>query len=190
MRVKSNLASKFAAVVATTGLAVAGLVGAASPAQATAGDTIATFAITTGTLSISVPASTVSIVTGVATGAATASGLLGTVSVNDSRGALLNTWTATVSSTTFVTGGSSSAETVPLASIAYSSGTATATTGLGTFTPGVVTSMAGLAATRTAAAHVGAAGNNTASWDPTLTFTLQASQVAGTYTGTINHSVA
>jgi hypothetical protein len=183
-----QLRSKLVPLVVSTALAVAGLGVFAGPAQAAPGDTIATFAITGGTLSISVPASTVALATGtVNTGAATAAAQLGTVSVNDARGALLNHWTATVSSTTFVTGGGSASETVAKASIAYSSGAATSTTGLGAFVPGV---LANLTNPGTAASWTGAAGNDTAAWDPTLTFTLLSSQVAGTYTGTITHSVA
>lgn len=172
--------------VAASGVALAALVGAAGPAQAA--DTIATFQITAGTLGITVPASTVALATGtVNTGAATASGDLGTVSVADNRGALVNSWTTTVSSTTFVTGTATANETVAKTNIAYASGVADSTTGLGTFVPGTLATMA---VAGTAAAWTGSAGNNTAAWNPTLTFTLLPSQVAGTYTGTITHSVA
>jgi hypothetical protein len=173
-------------------LAVAAIAGAsalfAPAAHAAAGDTIATFAITGGALSVAVPASTVALSTGtINTGAASASAQLGTVTVSDARGALVNSWTTTVSSTTFVTGGSSADETVAKANIAYSSGLSTAHTGLGVFVPGTLSSMA---SNGTGASYTGAAGNSSTSWNPTLTFTLLSSQVAGTYTGTINHSVA
>lgn len=184
----STLTARLAASAAVTGLALAGLAGVAGPASAAAGDTIATFVITSGTLSISVPASTVALSTGtINTGAATASALLGSVSVADNRGALVNVWTTTVSSTTFVTGGATTSETVAKGSIAYASGASTSTSGLGVFVPGTLATMT---LNGTGAAWTGAAGNSTAAWNPTLTFTLLSSQVAGTYTGTINHSVA
>lgn len=184
----SPFTSRLAAVAATAALAVAALIGAAGPAHAAPGDTTATFAITSGTLAISVPASTVALATGtVRTGSATAAGQLGTVAVTDTRGALVNTWTATVTSTAFATGTGSSNETVAKTNIAYSSGLATSTSGEGVFVPGALASMA---VAGSGASWTGAAGNASAAWNPTLTFSLLNSQVAGTYSGTINHSVA
>ncbi len=185
---KSILPSKLAAVLASAGLAVTALVGIAGPASAaTTGNTTTTFAITGGALSVTVPTSTALATGTVSSGSLTASGQLGSVAVADNRGALINAWTTNVSSTTFVTGTSTANETVDKTNIAYSSGTATSTSGLGTFVPGTLASMA---TTGTAAAWTGASGNNSATWNPTLTFTLLPSQVAGTYTGTVTHSVA
>jgi hypothetical protein len=135
-----------------------------------------------------VPASTVALATGtVNTGAASASGQLGNVTVADGRGLLVNSWTTTVSSTTFVLPGATPTanETVAVANIAYSSGASTAHTGLGVFVPTLVPTALGADAS-----YTGAAGNSSTTWDPTLTFTLLSSQVAGTYTGTVTHSVA
>ena len=180
--------SKLTTIALAAGLAVAGIAG---PAQAaTTGNTTATFTITAGALAITVPASTVALATGtVNTGAASASGQLGAVTVADSRGALLNSWTTTVSSTTFVLPGASPTadETVAVNQIAYSSGAATASSGLGVFVP---STLANGALPGTAGSHTALAGNSSTTWNPTLTFTLLSSQVAGTYTGTITHSVA
>jgi hypothetical protein len=187
MRIRTKLAT----IALSTGLAVGGFAGFASPAQAAlTGDTIATFTITAGALAITVPASTVAINTGtVATGAATASGQLGSVTVADARGALVNSWTTSVDSTTFVLPGATptSNETVAVNKIAYSSGAFTAHSGLGVFVPGT---LANGAVPGTAGSYTGAAGNSSTTWNPTLTFTLLSSQVAGTYTGTVTHSVA
>jgi hypothetical protein len=182
-----NIRSRLTAVALTSGLAVAGFAGVAGPAQAAnSGSTITTFAITGGALNITVPASTVALNTGtVNAGAATAAGQLGSVTVADTRGLLVNSWTTTVSSTTFVTGGASANETVAVANIAYTSGASTAHTGLGLFVPTLVPTALGADAT-----YTGAAGNSSTTWNPTLTFTLLSSQVAGTYTGTVTHSVA
>lgn len=184
-----NLTSKFTAGAAATGLTVAGLIGTAGPAHAAlTGDTTATFVITAGVLSITVPASTVALATGtVNTGAASTNAQLGSVAVADARGLLVNSWTTTASTTVFTTGTATAPETVAKANIAYSSGTATSSTGLGAFVPGTLATMS---VAGTGASWAGLAGNNTAAWNPTLTFTLLASQVAGTYTGTITHSVA
>ena len=178
-----RIGSKVATAVLATGLAVAGFAG---PAQAaTTGDTTATFTITGGALNITVPATAA--ISTVATGAATASGQLGSVAVADTRGALVNTWNTTVGSTTFVTGTATADQTVAKANIAYSSGASTSTSGLGTFVPKTLATMT---ADGVGASWTGLSGNNTAAWNPTLTFTLLPSQVAGTYTGTITHSVA
>ena len=156
----------------------------AAPGASAAGGTAATFTLTGGSLSISQPASAT--LGSAATGALTLAGSLGSVTVTDSRGNLNAIWTATVSSTNFTTGGGSTYETVTNSKVAYAAGLATSTTGVGTFTPGT---LANLTAAGTAGSWVGT-GNNTAAWNPTITFTLSPSQVAGTYSGTITHSVA
>ncbi len=182
-----KIRSKITTIAISAALAVAAITGIAGPAEAaTTGGTIATFTISGGALAITVPASTVALVTGtVNAGAATAAGQLGSVTVDDSRGALLNSWTTTVSSTTFVTGTSTADETVAAANIKYASGISTAHTGLGAFVPTTVPTALGADAS-----YTGAAGNSSTTWNPTLTFTLLSSQVAGTYTGTVTHSVA
>jgi hypothetical protein len=181
MRIRSKLTT----IALAAGLVVGGVAG---PAQAaTTGDTTATFTITAGALAITVPGSAT--LSTVATGAGTSSGQLGNVTVADTRGALVNSWTATIDSTTFVRDGgtATSNETVAVDQIAYSSGASTAHTGLGAFVPGTLINgtLPG-----TGGAHTGFAGNSSTTWNPTLTLTLLSSQVAGTYTGTVTHSVA
>ena len=176
---------RLAAVGLVAALTAGGMGLMAPPASAAPGDTITTFSITGGALTISVPASTVNLGS-TGAGSTTFSGQLGNTSVTDQRGALLAAWTVTVSSTDFVTGGASANETVAKAGISYSSGAASATTGTGAFVPGVIPSLA-LATPGPTWAGVGV---NSATWNPTLSFVLQGAQVAGTYTGTINQSVA
>jgi hypothetical protein len=176
--------SKLATIALTAGLAVAGI---AIPAQAaTTGGTTTTFDITAGSLAITLPAS--ASLAAVATGAATAGGALGAVTVADTRGAADNAWTTSVSATPFTSETAGVNGTVALADIDYSSGATTGHSGLGTFVPGSLTS--GLATPGTAGSYTGDAGNSSTTWNPTLTFTLASSQVAGTYSGTITHSVA
>ena len=132
-------------------------------------------ALTTGTIDTS-------------TVAGTASASLGAVSVTDNRGALLGNWTTRVSSTNFVTGTSTALETVAASNISYLAGVATGT-GTGTFAGPLLATLAPTAPRGIAATYVGV-GNNSATWNPTLTFILAAQQVSGTYTGTVTHSVA
>ena len=168
-------------------VAVAGVVlPAAGPAgAATTGSTTATFSIVSGALSISVPAS--ANFGSVPSGATVLSALLGNVQVVDARASTSGSWTATVSSTSFVTGAGSPAETVPAADVAYDPGNAIATTGTGTFTPGTDGSLATPITAFSASSEV---GSTSVTWDPQITITIPLAAVAGTYTGTITHSVA
>ena len=182
-----RIGSKVATAVLATGLAVAGFAG---PAQAAlTGNTTATFTITGGGLNITAPGTAA--LSNVATGAATTSGQLGGVTVADTRGLLVNSWTTTVSSTTFVLPVTTPTadQTVAVNQIAYSSGAMdiASHTGLGAFVPGT---LANGGVPGTAASYTGAAGNSSTTWNPTLTLTLLPSQVAGDYTGTVTHSVA
>ncbi|GAA4230574.1 hypothetical protein FHR32_003622 [Streptosporangium album] len=118
---------------------------------------------------------------------ATVSAHLGDVTVTDTRGAPAAAWTATVGSTDFTTGDATPPETIPKEYITYSPGSATTTTGDATFTPGTPDD---LGSARTAFSASDGTGSNSATWNPTITVTLPAGVVAGTYTGIITHSVA
>ncbi|HEX4655537.1 MAG TPA: hypothetical protein VH274_07335 [Mycobacteriales bacterium] len=164
-------------------------------ANAGAGDTPSTFSLTaSGGLSIAVPDGSVTPVNlGTAsTGAGTLSHALGNVTVTDGRGALTATWTAAASSTNFTTGGASADETVAKASVGYWAGVGTAQLGqVGAFVPaGTIGTPVSLAGTGANVGQWAGTGNDTVTWTPTVTFTLLPSQVAGTYSGTITHSVS
>ncbi|MBV8690456.1 MAG: hypothetical protein JOZ37_03640 [Actinobacteria bacterium] len=163
----------------------------APAANAAPGDTGATFTLTGGTLSITVPSSTANLGS-VATGTATTGSTLGSTSVSDQRGALVASWTVSVTSTDFTTGAASANETVPKANVAYSSGLSTSSTGTGVFTPGVIPSLS--ASNVLPGAAWAGVSNNSAAWNPTVTVTLNntngTAAVAGTYSGTIHQSVA
>jgi hypothetical protein len=165
-----------------------GLLAAALPARAAT--TTTTFTLSAGALSISAPASK-DLGTG-ATGGGTVSAQLGTVAVTDNRGTTLGSWTATVSSTDFTTGGGTASETIGKAQVTYWSGLATASSGTGTFTAGQASAVSAqdLSTARTAFSASAVVGNNSVSWNPTVTVNVPSSAVAGTYTGTITHSVA
>jgi hypothetical protein len=117
----------------------------------------------------------------------TISGALGSVQVLDNRGSATASWTASVSSSTFTSGGA----TVPLANIKYWSGPSTATTGAGTFTPGqaAVGAAQTLTTSRTAFTLAGGNSTNSATWNPTLVVAIPITLVPGIYTATVTHSV-
>lgn len=168
------------------------LAAALMAAPAVADDTTATFTMAAGTLDIAVPGAAT-----IGTGApgTTVDGALGVVTVTDERASADASWTATVTSTNFSTGGGGTAPQVTLASeIDYWSGVATFTSGTGTFTPAqpVYANKAPLSTGTPLAAftHAGGTGNNTASWQAALSIRAPQDSVAGTYTGTVTHSVA
>ncbi|WP_062346815.1 hypothetical protein [Herbidospora yilanensis] len=169
------------------GMAMVLLIGSVAPAQAA--DTTVTFTIQGGALTISAPAS---INLGNTASGATLQGTIGPVTVTDLRATLLGSWTAHVSSTDFTTGGGTANETIPKTDAAYASGAATSTTGVGTFVPGQLTVplAAPLTGQVTAFSATALVGNNTVTWNPTLRVTIPNSAVAGTYTGTVTHSIA
>jgi hypothetical protein len=168
--------------------AVLGVLALAFPAHAA--DTTTTFSLTAGSLAISVPASR-DLGSG-ATGGGTVSAQLGTVTVTDTRGALAGTWTASASSTAFTTGGATASETIAKGQVTYWSGTVTASSGTAVFAPGqpLAADAEALSVSRTAFSASAIVGNNSASWNPTVTVNVPAAAVAGSYTGTITHSVA
>ena len=167
-------------------LALTAFVGAPARAADT-GTTSATLTIGGGGLNVSVPTGTVNLGT-VTPGTLAATGQLGNVTVADTRGALDAIWTASVTSTEFaLTSATVASERIAKSAIRYSSGAGTPATTLtvGAFVPSV---LASLETTATAGTWAGV-GSNSVTWNPTITFTLLNSQVAGTYSGTITHSV-
>jgi hypothetical protein len=109
------------------------------------------------------------------------------VTVTDGRGALAATWTASAASTDFTTGAASASETIAKANVTYLAPLPTVASGT------VVPVTAGpkvLDQSRTVVTAASIIGNNQVTWSPTITITLPAQAVAGTYTGTITHSIA
>jgi hypothetical protein len=159
--------------------------GLATPAMAaTTGDTTVNFTLTGGLLSVTVPASATlgSALTG---GVATPSGALGVVTVADGRGGVA-AWTATVTTTSFTSAENIGLPVLP-AGVSYAPGSPTASTGIAIFTPGIA---GAIGATKAAIVTTGVSGNNSLSWNPTITVAVPASAIVGTYSGTITHSVA
>lgn len=174
-------------IIGALGLAAGATTVFAAPAQAV--DTDATFAITSsGSLSISAPASTVDLGS-VASGSLSYAPSLGTVTVTDTRAEVVAAWTATATGTHFdlddvaADPANNVNHRVANTAVTYTA-VPSVDVGVGTATP-----TAGTLAAGSTVVFAGT-GSNTVSWDPTLTFTLLATQSAGSYDGTITHSVA
>ncbi|WP_157555640.1 hypothetical protein [Herbidospora yilanensis] len=118
---------------------------------------------------------------------------LGTVTVADTRDSPVQIgYTATVSTTNFTTTVGGNTSTISRPNISYWSGPATATSGVGVFTPGQLTAVNAIALTGTHTAFTVtlAVGNTTVAWNPTVIIRVPSSAAAGSYSGTITHSVA
>ena len=158
-------------------------IGAALPAgAAVTGGTPASFTLTAGALSISVPTGPVSLGSQLAlTTSSTMSGSLGVVTVSDQRGGT-TTWTTSVISGAF-TPGAGPAD--PASNLSYAAGPITASANV------VATAVPATDLTGESTVVTGASsGISTASWDPTITVIVPANFAPGVYYATITHSVA
>ncbi|WP_427018254.1 hypothetical protein ACQCSX_06710 [Pseudarthrobacter sp. P1] len=159
--------------------------GIAAPAQAdTTGGTPVTVEVSGGPLNISVPATAVNLGTVTAsTNAQTVTSRLGQVSVTDDRGSTVG-WTATAGVVAFT-----GPQDISLAVLGDSSYTVPAATVTGTavLAPSDLTALNPGGVVQTA---TGVVGINASSWDPTLTLTIPANALAGTYSSTVTHSVS
>lgn len=149
---------------------------------------LATPSLALAALAITVPSS-VSLGS-VGSGASSVSGQLGPITVT-AGGLVAPSFTASVSTTIFITGAGGAGQTIAESSISYWSGPATAAL-LQNAIPGQVgaAQAQNLSVSRTAFASTGLALSITTVWNPTIVVAIPAAAVAGTYSGTITHSVA
>jgi len=169
------------------GTLAAGLVlSAAIASPARAANTTTTFVVSGGSLAINAPASKA--LSAVAVGVSSVSGQLGTVTVTDGRSVLGTSWTAKVSSTNFTTGSAGAGEVVDNANVLYTTGVATLASG--TAVPLGLAVAASLDSQQDAATATNVLGNAVVTWDPLIAIQVPDTVAAGTYTGTITHSVA
>ncbi|AVT36548.1 hypothetical protein C6W10_08735 [Plantactinospora sp. BB1] len=168
---------------------LSGAVPAVLPAEPAAAATFVVSRLRQTDLSITVPA-TASLGAGLP--GATLSRRLGVVTVRDSRPINPNTWTVTVTSTPFITGSGSAAQTIPTSRVSYWSGPVTRHTGGGNLVPGQPTSAQAQALTvpRIAFRKTSGNANNRVSWMPTLVVSIPSGAVVGLYRGTVTHSVS
>ena len=157
--------------------------GTALPASA-AEPTSATLSITGGGLSITVPADAGSLGTRANTVAGgTISGLLGQVQVNDARSAAAGSgWVASVISTAFTP---SSGPAIAASAVGYTAG-AIAKVGTAIYTANDPPNLTGVAPVVTA---TGITGDNSATWNPTISVAVPGGMAANVYSATITHSV-
>jgi hypothetical protein len=151
---------------------------------ATAATTTATVTVTGGSLSISVPPDAGSLGTRADTVlGGTISGPLGEVTVNDARAAAAGSgWVASVISTAFTP---PSGPTIGAAAVGYTAGPITKV-GTATYTANDPPDLTGVVPAVTA---TGITGDNSATWNPTITIAIGGGEAAGVYSGTITHSV-
>lgn len=156
----------------------------ALPAVAAAGESAASLNITGGSLSITVQDDAGSLGTRANTvGAGTISGPLGEVQVNDARSAAARSgWVASVISTAFTP---PSGPAIAASAVSYTAGTITKV-GTATYTANDPGDLTGVVAAVTA---TGITGDNSATWNPTITVAVPGGMAAGVYSATITHSV-
>lgn len=164
---------------ATAARGLAGSPGGGDP------DTTVTFSVNVGGLTMTAPTSA-NLGSGDPGGTITGN-LHGNVVVTDVRATLGGTWTATASSTDWTTGAGTPDEIIPADDATYAPGTITATGTSTAPTGGHIITLSGepqdvVTATVT--------GNNTATWDPTITVAVPNAAVGGAYTATLTQSVA
>jgi hypothetical protein len=157
----------------------------ASAGPAWAADTAATVTITGGALSITAPPNAGNLGSSADTvQGETISGPLGQVQVNDARSAAAGSgWVATVISTAFTP---PSGPAIPAADVGYTAGPITKV-GTATFTANNPSNLTGVSPAVTA---TGITGDNSATWNPTISVTVPGGMAANVYSGTITHSVS
>lgn len=173
--------------IVAASLIAGAVVALANPLPASAdqsGTTPVTISVTSGTIDITVPTGPVSLGAVATSGSAqTVTNTLGNVTVTDSRGGTTG-WVVTASGTDF-TGPQSISVSAP-GSSSYNTPGATVT-GTAIVTASNLDPLYPPGPVQTA---TGVSGINTATWNPTISVTIPANALAGTYSSTITHSVA
>ena len=159
--------------------------GIALPASADAtGATTATITVTGGSLSITVPSDAGNLGTRAnSVLGGTISGPLGQVQVTDARSAAAGSgWIASVISTAFTP---PAGPAIPASNVSYSAGTIVKV-GTATYT---ANNPGNLTAVNPAVTATGITGDNSATWNPTISVFVAGGMAAGIYSATITHSV-
>jgi hypothetical protein len=149
-----------------------------------AADSAATITVQGGFLSITVPPNAGNLGTrSNSVNGGTISGALGQVQVSDARSAAAGSgWVASVISTAFTP---PAGPAIAASAVSYSVGTITKV-GTATYTPNDPGNLTGVSPAVTA---TGITGDNSATWNPTVTVTVPGGMAAGVYSATITHSV-
>ena len=152
------------------------------PASAADGDTVTTFNVQGGTLSVAVAAN--ANLPQVNTGAPEVSGQIGNVAVTDNRGST-NSWTVSAMSTTFTR--TINSITTTSEGVVYNTG---AIQKSGTVTTNTTPDQPLAIAPTPVVDGKWVVGSNTANWEATLTVDLPTSALTGQWSGTVTTSVA
>jgi hypothetical protein len=176
----------FAAAIAALTLSLTTVATLAVPAfAATAGGTTASFTLTGGTLSITVPTTPVSLGSSPeAVAGQVISGPLGQVQVTDARDPAAGSgWVATVISAAFTPGAGPA---IAASAISYNAGPITKV-GTATYTANNPVDLTATVAVVTAS---GITGDNSATWNPTISIAVPGGTAATSYSALITHSVS
>jgi hypothetical protein len=159
--------------------------GIAAPASAVPGGTTATITVQGGALAITVPTDAGNLGTAINTvSGEVITGSLGQVQVNDARAAAAGSgWVASVIATAFTP---PAGPAIAASAVGYTAGLITKV-GTATFTANDPTNLTGVVVAVTA---TGITGDNSATWDPTISVSVAGGMAAGVYSATITHSVA
>lgn len=157
-------------------------IGMAGPASAD--PTGATITIQGGVLSMTVPTDAGNLGTRANTVAGeTITGSLGVVKVNDARSAVAGSgWIVSVISTAFTP---PAGPAIAASAVGYSAGTIDKV-GTATYTANDPANLTGVVPAVTA---TGITGDNSATWNPTITVAVPGGMAAGVYSATITHSL-
>jgi hypothetical protein len=169
-------------VVLTTGIFT--FATAVSASAATSGGTPATVTVQGGSLSITVPVGAGNLQSGPnAVGGMTLSGSLGPVQVNDARSAAAGSgWVTSVIASAFTP---PAGPAIPASNVSYTAGTIVKV-GTATYT---ANDPADMTAVNAAVTATGITGDNSATWNPTISVFVAGGMAAGVYSATITHSV-
>ena len=159
--------------------------GVAQPVSAdTTGISAATITVQGGFLSITVPvdAGNLGTITN-SVGGGTVTGLLGQIQVSDARSAAAgSSWVVSVISSAFTP---PAGPAIAASAVGYTAGPITKI-GTATYTANDPNALTGVTAAVTA---TGITGDNSATWNPTISVTVPGGKAAGVYSAIITHSV-
>jgi hypothetical protein len=171
------------ALATLTSASVAALV----PTAANAADTNVTFTLSGGSLTLSAPSSaSLSAAGNLGVGGTTVSGTLGNSTVDDSRGSLAHTVTVNMSTTNFTDG---SGDTIAKSNATGSSGLTTPN-GVAVAVPTLTGQTIGAAGGATILTLTGVVGAANTTYNPSVSVTIPANSIAGSYSGTVTQTAS
>jgi hypothetical protein len=181
---RSRLTGFLRVAPATAAVASLALLAAGAASPASADTTAATVTVTGGSLSISAPANAGNLGTRANTvGSGTISGSLGQVQVLDARSPIAGSgWVASVISSAFTP---PTGPAIAASAVGYTAGSITKV-GTAVYTANDPGDLTGVSPAVTATAIT---GDNSATWNPTISVLVPGGTAAGVYSATITHSV-